>query len=102
MIPVKQRDAVESENLGEVLTPYKENKTSCQTLENKISLAKIKLNGVNAAKFSLVRSIVELLRRKSAFKNKEVKMWPLWETETMIQKGEEWEVQGGISNCEHV
>lgn len=58
MIPVKQRDAAESENLGEVLTPYEENKTPCQTLENKISLAKIKLNRVNAAKFSLVRSIV--------------------------------------------
>lgn len=53
---------------------------------------------MNAAKFNLVHSIFQLLRRKSTFKNKKVKKWPLWETETMTQKREEWEVQEGISN----
>lgn len=57
---------------------------------------------MNAAKFNLVHSIFQLLRRRSTFKNKKVKKWPLWETETMAQKREEWEVQEGISNSVHI
>lgn len=77
-------------------------KNFMSNLINKISLAKIKLNRENAAKFSLFHSMFQLLRRKSTFKNKKFEKWPLWETETMTWKGEEWEIQEGISNCVHV